>query len=84
MAEMGIDIAAEHPKAWNEAMVEAADVVVTMGCGDKCPFVPGRRYVDWQLSDPAGQPLEQVLPIRDEIEARVRGLLDEIGVPTAE
>ena len=78
MAERGIDITAEQPKRWTEAMLESADVVVTMGCGDTCPYVPGTRYVDWPLPDPAGQPLEVVRPIRDEIEARVRELVDEV------
>jgi arsenate reductase (thioredoxin) len=81
MAEKGIDIATEHPKRWTDQMVQAADVVVTMGCGDTCPYVPGRRYEDWELPDPAGQPLEAVRPIRDEIEQRVRQLLAELGVP---
>jgi protein-tyrosine-phosphatase len=78
MAEKGIDIAGEQPKRWTEAMLQSADVVVTMGCGDTCPYVPGTRYVDWPLPDPAGQPLEMVRPIRDEIEARVRALVDEV------
>jgi arsenate reductase (thioredoxin) len=81
MAEKGIDITSEWPKRWTEAMVEAADVVVTMGCGDTCPFVPGRRYEDWTLADPAGQPVEAVRPVRDEIEARVRELLNSLGLP---
>ncbi len=80
MAERGIDITAEQPKVWTEEMVRAADVVVTMGCGDKCPFIPGRRYEDWQLPDPAGKPVEAVRPIRDEIETRVRQLLTELAV----
>jgi arsenate reductase len=80
MAEKGIDIAAEHPKRWTDEMVEAADVVVTMGCGDTCRFIPGRRYADWELADPAGQPLEVVRQIRDEIEMRVRQLLEDLGV----
>ncbi len=78
MAEKGIDITTEHPKRWTNEMVEAADVVVTMGCGDTCPFIPGRRYEDWLLPDPADQPLEAVRPIRDEIEARVRQLLEQL------
>jgi arsenate reductase (thioredoxin) len=82
MAEKGIDITAELPKRWTDAMLQQADVV-TMGCGDTCPFVPGRRYEDWPLPDPAGQSLEAVRPIRDEIEDRVRGLLSELGVPAA-
>jgi arsenate reductase (thioredoxin) len=83
MAEKGIDITAELPKRWTDAMLQDADVVVTMGCGDTCPFVPGRRYEDWPLPDPAGQSLEAVRPIRDEIEDRVRGLLSGLGVPPA-
>ena len=82
MAEKGIDIAGERPKRWTNAMVEAADVVVTMGCGDTCPLVPGRRYEDWVLPDPAGQSLEAVRPIRDEIEQRVRTLVNELDVPS--
>jgi protein-tyrosine-phosphatase len=84
MAEKGIDITAEQPKRWTDDMVQAADVVVTMGCGDTCPFIPGRRYVDWVLPDPAGQPLEVVRPIRDDIEDRVRLLLSELGVAVAD
>jgi protein-tyrosine-phosphatase len=80
MAEKGIDIAAERPKRWTDAMVGAADVVVTMGCGDTCPFIPGRRYEDWTLPDPAGQSIDAVRPIRDEIEARVRALLRSLGL----
>lgn len=80
MAEKGIDITAQQPKRWTDAMLREADVVVTMGCGDTCPYVPGRRYVDWPLADPAGQPLEAVRPVRDEIEQRVRQLLVELGV----
>jgi protein-tyrosine-phosphatase len=80
MAERAIDITAEQPKRWTDAMLREADVVVTMGCGDACPFIPGRRYEDWPLADPAGQPIEAVRPVRDEIEARVRQLLDELGI----
>ena len=83
MAEKGIDITAQQPKRWTEDMIQAADVVVTMGCGDSCPFIPGRRYDDWQLPDPAGQPVEAVRPIRDEIEGRVRVLLSELGIEAA-
>jgi protein-tyrosine-phosphatase len=80
MAEAGIDIARQFPKPWTEERVRAADVVITMGCGDACPFFPGTRYEDWPLDDPQGQGIEAVRPIRDEIEKRVRGLLDELGV----
>jgi protein-tyrosine-phosphatase len=80
MAEKGIDITTEHPKRWTDHMVQAADVVVTMGCGDSCPYVPGRRYEEWELPDPAGQSLEAVRPIRDDIEHRVRQLLSELHV----
>jgi arsenate reductase len=80
MAEKSIDIATEHPERWTMAMLEAVDVVITMGCGDYCPVLPGRRYEEWVLSDPAGQPLEAIRPIRDEIEQRVRTLLDQLGV----
>jgi arsenate reductase len=80
MAEKGIDISREYPKLWTDEGVQLAEVVVTMGCGDTCPLFPGRRYEDWPLPDPAGQPLEAVRPIRDEIEARVRRLLSELGL----
>jgi protein-tyrosine-phosphatase len=80
MAERGIDITGEFPKPWTDEVVRAADVVITMGCGDACPYFPGKRYLDWVLDDPAGQSVEQVRPIRDEIERRVRALLEELGV----
>ena len=80
MAEVGIDVTREFPKPWTDEIVRAADVVITMGCGDACPFFPGIRYEDWQLEDPAGQGLEAVRPIRDEIEKRVRALLASLGV----
>lgn len=80
MAEKHIDISAEQPRRWTPDMVEAADVVVTMGCGDTCPVLPGRRYEEWILPDPAGQSVAAVRPIRDEIERRVRTLLGELGV----
>jgi protein-tyrosine-phosphatase len=83
MAEVGIDIAAEYPKPWTDEVVRAADVVVTMGCGDACPLFPGKRYEDWALEDPAGRDLRAVRRIRDEIEARVRRLLTSLGVPVA-
>jgi protein-tyrosine-phosphatase len=80
MAEEGIDIAAETPKVLTVAAVESSDVVVTMGCGDTCPYFPGKRYEDWVLDDPAGQGVEAVRPIRDEIRTRVTALLRELGV----
>ncbi len=80
MRERGIDIAAEFPKPWSDDIVRAADVVITMGCGDACPIFPGKRYEEWTLDDPEGQTVEQVRPIRDEIERRVRGLLEQVGV----
>ncbi|TDC52998.1 arsenate reductase ArsC [Jiangella ureilytica] len=80
MAERGIDISAEYPKPWTDEVVRAADVVVTMGCGDACPVFPGKRYEDWVLDDPAGQDLEAIRPIRDEVERRVLRLLDELEV----
>jgi protein-tyrosine-phosphatase len=83
MQEVGIDISREFPKPWTNEIVQAADVVVTMGCGDACPVFPGQRYEDWELDDPAGRGIEAVRPIRDEIEQRVRTLLDELGVPVA-
>lgn len=81
MAEVGVDIAAEQPKVLTSDAVQASDVVVTMGCGDACPFYPGVRYEDWALDDPAGQGIDAVRPIRDEIRRRVVGLLDSLGVP---
>jgi protein-tyrosine-phosphatase len=80
MAEKGIDITANQPKRWTNDMVEAADVVVAMGCGDTCPVLPGRRYEEWPLPDPAGQSLDAVRPIRDEIEQRVHALVERLGV----
>jgi arsenate reductase len=81
MREVGIDITGEFPRAWTDEQVRAADVVVTMGCGDACPVFPGKRYEDWELDDPARQPVEAVRPIRDEIERRVRALLADLRVP---
>ena len=78
MAEVGIDIAGEQPKVLSDDAVEASDVVVTMGCGDECPFFPGKRYEDWVLDDPAGQPLEAVRPVRDEIKRRVEALVADL------
>ena len=83
MEEVGIDITGEFPKPWTDEIVHAADVVVTMGCGDACPLFPGKRYEDWELPDPAGLDLDAVRPIRDAIEQRVRGLLDSLGVEAA-
>ena len=82
MAEVGIDITQEYPKPWTQEIVQAADVVITMGCGDACPIFPGKRYEDWTLDDPAGLDVDAVRPIRDEIGQRVRTLLDSLGVPT--
>ena len=84
MAEIGIDLVAERasPKKLTDAVVEASDVVITMGCGDECPFFPGKRYLDWALDDPAGQGLAAVRPIRDEIDRRVRALVSEL-LPSA-
>ena len=78
MAEVGIDIAGQRPKLLTPDAVQASDVVVTMGCGDACPFHPGKRYLDWQLDDPAGQDLDAVRPIRDEIRARIERLVAEL------
>lgn len=83
MDEVGIDLRGRRPRRWDMADLEAADVVVTMGCGDTCPVLPGKRYVDWPLDDPAGQGVDAVRPIRDEIEQRVRGLLEEFGIVPA-
>ena len=82
MAEVGIDIRTEFPKPWTDEIVQAADVVVTMGCGDACPLYPGKRYEDWELDDPAGLDVAAVRPIRDEIRRRVEHLMGELGVPT--
>jgi len=79
MLEEGIDIAAEQPKVLTAEAVQHSDVVVTMGCGDECPFFPGKRYEDWVLDDPAGQGIESVRPIRDEIRRRVEALLAELA-----
>ena len=81
MAEDGIDISAEKPKILTTDAVQASDVVVTMGCGDTCPIFPGKRYEDWDLDDPAGQGVEAVRPIRDDIKSRVVALLGELDVP---
>jgi arsenate reductase len=81
MAEAGIDITAEFPKPQAGEFLQAADVVVTMGCGDACPLAPGRRYEDWELDDPEGKTLEQVRPIRDQVRDRVTDLLSRLGIP---
>jgi arsenate reductase len=78
MAEVGIDISGQSPKVLTAGAVQATDVVITMGCGDACPIFPGKRYLDWALADPAGQGIEAVRPIRDEIRMRVEGLLAEL------
>jgi len=83
MAEVGIDISQELPKPWTDEVVRVADVVVTTGCGDACPRFPAKRYEDWELDDPAGKDLDDVRPIRDEIEQRVRALLASLDVPVA-
>jgi len=80
MLEEGIDIRAERPKVLTTDAVKASDVVITMGCGDACPIFPGKRYEDWALADPAGQGIESVRPIRDEIRGRILTLLTELGV----
>ncbi len=83
MLELGIDIRTETPKVLTPDAVKASDVVITMGCGDVCPIFPGKRYEDWKLDDPAGQGIEAVRPIRDDIQARILTLLDELGVTPA-
>jgi arsenate reductase (thioredoxin) len=80
MSEVGIDITRAVPKRWSDADLDEADVVVTMGCGDSCPYIPGKRYEDWEVDDPADQPIERVREIRDDIERRVEALLASIGV----
>ena len=84
MRERGVDISDEFPKPWTDETVRAADVVITMGCGDACPIFPGKRYEEWVLDDPAGLGVEDVRPVRDEIERRVRTLLDELHVTVRE
>lgn len=78
LTEVGIDIGTEVPKLLSSEEVEASDVVVTMGCGDACPFFPGKRYLEWELDDPAGLTVEEIRPIRDEIDRRVRALAEEL------
>nr|WP_298803502.1 arsenate reductase ArsC [uncultured Pseudokineococcus sp.] len=84
MAEVGVDITAERPKVLTTEAVQASDAVITMGCGDACPVFPGKRYEDWALDDPAGQGIEAVRPIRDEIRRRVEALLADLLPPSAE
>ena len=79
MAEVGIDIAREHPKPWTSEIARAADVIVSMGCGDACPVLPGKRYEDWELTDPAGQPIEVVRAVRDDIRTRVESLIASLA-----
>jgi arsenate reductase (thioredoxin) len=79
MRELGVDLADARPQRITREIAEAADVVVTMGCGDECPYVPGKRYIDWDLTDPKGLPLEEVRAIRDDIAQRVRALADELA-----
>jgi len=81
MAEKGVDISGEIPQPWADEIVRAADIVVTMGCGDACPVFPGKRYVDWVVEDPSGKTVEEVRPIRDHIEHRVRDLMAELDIP---
>jgi arsenate reductase (thioredoxin) len=83
MRERGIDISGEFPKPWTDEVVRAADVIVTMGCGDSCPIFPWKRYLDWEVGDPAGLPVEEVRPIRDEIGERVRVIIHELGIASA-
>jgi arsenate reductase (thioredoxin) len=78
MAELGLDLSKEFPKPLTDEAVRAADVVITMGCGDACPFFPGKRYLDWELDDPAGLGVDRVRPIRDEIDGRVQALLADL------
>lgn len=80
MEEVGIDISVELPQPWSDEVVRASDVVVSMGCGDACPVFPGKRYLDWPLDDPAGQSIDAIRPIRDELKERVLGLLEELNV----
>jgi arsenate reductase (thioredoxin) len=80
MAEKGIDISDATPSSWTDEILGSADVIVTMGCGDSCPFIPGKRYLDWELDDPSGKSVDEVRVIRDQIELRVRTLMTELGV----
>lgn len=78
MAEVGVDISRNMPQPWTDDMLRAVDVVVTMGCGDECPYIPGKKYLDWELTDPAGQPLEVVREVRDDIRSRVDELVADL------
>jgi arsenate reductase (thioredoxin) len=80
MKEVGIDISSRVPMRWTDEILRSADVIVTMGCGDTCPVIPGKRYLDWEVADPAGLGVEEVRPIRDEIGRRVRALVMELGI----
>jgi protein-tyrosine-phosphatase len=82
MQEIGIDITGERPKPWTDAEVRTADIIVSMGCGDTCPVYPGKRYLDWDLTDPSGQPIDVVREVRDDIEQRVRGLMASLDTST--
>lgn len=82
MAEVGIDIAGEQPKRLSNEAVQASDVVITMGCGDECPYFPGKRYEDWELTDPAGKGIETVREVRDEIKTRIEGLVASLSPAT--
>ena len=79
MRELGVDLAGRTPQLLTRELAEQADVVVTMGCGDACPYIPGKRYVDWELADPSGLPLDEVRRVRDDVAARVRALAEELG-----
>ena len=81
MAERGIDISREYPKPWTDEVVRAADIVITMGCGDACPVFPGKRYEEWVLDDPAGADIAGVRPIRDEVERRVLAVIEQLHLP---
>jgi arsenate reductase len=81
MREIGVDLADRVPRLLTRDLAEQADLVVTMGCGDECPYIPGKRYIDWDLPDPSGRSLDEVRAIRDDIGGRVRGLLDELVAP---
>jgi arsenate reductase (thioredoxin) len=83
MREVGVDISHEVPKVLTSEVVQASDVVITMGCDDACPFFPGTQYLDWELPDPAGKDVDAVRPIREEIEQRIRGLLAELQIPVS-